>query len=118
MNGSLALPRTPTRRAPGTISGISSRLLAASSAAAPDNPVTLPSGRASLLISPVAIGSPAIMTMGLCSRCRELRFHPWPAGPCDARHFIGQRDRDDLERTSRQELCEPWVFSYGFGGTN
>jgi hypothetical protein len=22
----------------------------------------------------------------------------------DARHFIGQRNRDDLERTSRQEL--------------
>ncbi len=29
------------------------------------NPVTLPSGRARLLISPVAIGSPAITTMGM-----------------------------------------------------
>jgi hypothetical protein len=48
------------------------------------------------------------------SRSRELRSPVGSTlgqqGPCDARHFIGQRDRDDLERTPRQELCEPWVF--------
>jgi hypothetical protein len=48
------------------------------------------------------------------SRSRELRSPVGSTlgqqGPCDARHFIGQRDRDDLERTPRKELCEPWVF--------
>src|SRR5262245_9315775 len=65
MKGSSALPRTPTRRAAGLTSAINSRLFAAASAAVADNPVTLPFGRARLLISPVAIGSPAIMTMGM-----------------------------------------------------
>src|SRR4029453_3440769 len=35
----------------------------------------------------------------------------------DARHFIGQRNRDDLERTSCQELCEPRIFFGMLAGT-
>src|SRR6516165_187691 len=37
--------------------------------------------------------------------------------PSDARHFIGQRDRDDLERTSCQQLCEPRIFLRMQAGT-
>jgi hypothetical protein len=42
-------------------------------------------------------------------------FGQW--GPGDARHLIGQRNRDDLERTSRQELCEPRIFFGMLAGT-
>jgi hypothetical protein len=38
-------------------------------------------------------------------------------GPCDACQFVGQRDRDDLERTPRQELCEPRIFFGMLAGT-
>ena len=81
MKGSSALPRTPTRRAAGLTSVINSRLFAAASAAVADDPVTLPFGRARLLISPVAIGSPAIMTMGMS---RVAFFAAWAAGVCTA----------------------------------
>jgi hypothetical protein len=57
------------------------RLFAAASAAVADNPVTLPFGRARLLISPVAIGSPAIMTMEMS---RVAFFAAWAAGVCTA----------------------------------
>ena len=88
------------RRLQVTISGISSRLLAASSAAAPDNPVRLPSGRARLVISPVAIGSPAIMaharpaararrTAKQLSCRREARLIP--ASSLD--HLVGDTQR-------------------------
>src|SRR5215475_5130450 len=67
---------TPARK-PGL--AISSKT--AHPTAVADNPVTLPFGRARLLISPVAIGSPAIMTMGMS---RVAFFAAWAAGVCTA----------------------------------
>src|SRR5258708_25806749 len=58
---------------------------------------------------------------GPFSRCREPRHPIAPTlgqqGPSDARHFIGQRNRDDLERTSLQAPCQPRIFFGMFAGT-
>ena len=81
-NGSVALPTTPTRRAAGRISRITSRFFAASSADVADKPVTLASGRARFVINPVPIGSPAApMTIGIS---RVAFFAAMTAGVCEA----------------------------------
>src|SRR5258706_10170718 len=38
------------------------------------------------------------------------RSHPWPERPGDPRHLVGQRDRDNLERSPSEKLSEPGIL--------
>src|SRR5215208_8334019 len=58
--GSVALAKTVTRRADGSMSRISCTLLPANSAVAEAIPVTFPPGRGRLATSPVPTGSPGL----------------------------------------------------------